>query len=159
MSVFNETLCSHIKYRELCTNFFVMIFRYFKMCFLGIGSICTWEPNWISATTYKHQTLHIQVSNNFYFRKGDAWPLHGLNHTPIVVTKSLLKFQLWKSNDGRYKVQSSNGCTQSQEAPTPLKDEDTTTYRVCTAVCSLENNLSKRSHFWLVKNNIASIPS
>ena len=45
MPDFRETLCFHIKYRDLCTNFFVMIFGHFKMCFLGIESICTWEPN------------------------------------------------------------------------------------------------------------------
>ena len=29
-------------------EFFFMIFWHFKMYFLGVGSICTWEPNWIS---------------------------------------------------------------------------------------------------------------
>ena len=33
MSVFHETLCSHIKYCDLCMKFFVMIFLHFKMCF------------------------------------------------------------------------------------------------------------------------------
>ena len=84
MSVFRETLCSRIKYRDLCTNFLSWFFDISKYVFLVIRSICIWgwEPNWISIClhdTYiiSSRVFHINVlysshtkcECNFYNKK------------------------------------------------------------------------------------------
>jgi hypothetical protein len=44
----------------------VNFFWHFKICFLGRGSICTREPNWISSLVYYFRSLKHLI----FFKRG-----------------------------------------------------------------------------------------
>jgi hypothetical protein len=49
ISIFRDTLQTHMDYENIHAIFFVEIFWHLEIYFFGIESICTWEPNCISA--------------------------------------------------------------------------------------------------------------